>query len=228
LLKNHPESYLIVLLVDERPEEVTDMARTVAGPRCEVVASTFDEPAGEHVHVSDIVLEKAKRLVEHGKDVVILLDSITRLARAHNTEAPSGGKLLSGGLDTNAMQRPKRFFGAARQTEEGGSLTILATALVDTGSRMDEVIFEEFKGTGNMELHLDRRLVDKRVWPAIDINRSGTRKEELLHHPQEVERIRILRRVLADMHPTEAMEMLTQRIKRTKSNAEFLMSMNMS
>ena len=203
-----------MLLVDERPEEVTDMARTVAGPNCEVVASTFDEPSGEHVHVSDIVLEKAKRLVEHGKDVVILLDSITRLARAHNTEAPSGGKLLSGGLDTNAMQRPKRFFGAARQTEEGGSLTILATALVDTGSRMDEVIFEEFKGTGNMELHLDRRLVDKRVWPAIDINRSGTRKEELLHHPQEVERIRILRRVLADMHPTEAMEMLTQRLRR--------------
>ena len=228
LLKNHPNVYLIVLLVDERPEEVTDMARTVAGPTCEVVASTFDEPSSEHVHVSDIVLEKAKRLVEHGKDVVILLDSITRLARAHNTEAPSGGKLLSGGLDTNAMQRPKRFFGAARQTEEGGSLTILATALVDTGSRMDEVIFEEFKGTGNMELHLDRRLVDKRVWPAIDINRSGTRKEELLHHPQEMERIRILRRVLADMHPTEAMEMLTQRIKRTKTNAEFLMSMNMS
>lgn len=228
LLKNHPESYLIVLLVDERPEEVTDMARTVAGPMCEVVASTFDEPSSEHVHVSDIVLEKAKRLVEHGKDVIILLDSITRLARAHNTEAPSGGKLLSGGLDTNAMQRPKRFFGAARQTEEGGSLTILATALIDTGSRMDEVIFEEFKGTGNMELHLDRRLVDKRVWPAIDINRSGTRKEELLHHPQEVERIRILRRVLSDMHPVEAMEMLVSRLRKTKSNAEFLMSMNMS
>ncbi|HWY85857.1 MAG TPA: transcription termination factor Rho [Gemmataceae bacterium] len=228
LLKNHPESYLIVLLVDERPEEVTDMARTVAGPMCEVVASTFDEPSSEHVHVSDIVLEKAKRLVEHGKDVIILLDSITRLARAHNTEAPSGGKLLSGGLDTNAMQRPKRFFGAARQTEEGGSLTILATALIDTGSRMDEVIFEEFKGTGNMELHLDRRLVDKRVWPAIDINRSGTRKEELLHHPQEVERIRILRRVLSDMHPVEAMEMLVTRLRKTKSNAEFLMSMNMS
>ncbi len=228
LLKNHPESYLIVLLVDERPEEVTDMARTVAGPMCEVVASTFDEPSSEHVHVSDIVLEKAKRLVEHGKDVIILLDSITRLARAHNTEAPPGGKLLSGGLDTNAMQKPKRFFGAARQTEEGGSLTILATALIDTGSRMDEVIFEEFKGTGNMELHLDRRLVDKRVWPAIDINRSGTRKEELLHHPQEVERIRILRRVLSDMHPVEAMEMLVGRLRKTKSNAEFLMSMNMS
>lgn len=228
LLKNHTDCYLIVLLVDERPEEVTDMARTVAGPNCEVVASTFDEPSIEHIHVSEIVLEKAKRLVEHGKNVIILLDSITRLARAHNTEAPSGGKLLSGGLDTNAMQKPKRFFGAARQTEEGGSLTILATALIDTGSRMDEVIFEEFKGTGNMELHLDRRLVDKRVWPAIDINRSGTRKEELLHHPQEVERIRILRRVLSDMHPVEAMEMLTQRLRKSKSNAEFLMSMNMS
>jgi transcription termination factor Rho len=228
LLRNHPESYLIVLLVDERPEEVTDMARTVAGPNCEVVASTFDEPPQEHIHVSEIVLEKAKRLVEHGKDVVILLDSITRLARAHNTEAPSGGKLLSGGLDTNAMQKPKRFFGAARQTEEGGSLTILATALIDTGSRMDEVIFEEFKGTGNMELHLDRRLVDKRVWPAIDINRSGTRKEELLHHPAEMEKIRLLRRVLSDMHPVEAMEMLTSRVRKTKTNAEFLLSMNMS
>lgn len=228
LLKNHPDAYLIVLLVDERPEEVTDMSRTVAGPSCEVVASTFDEPSSEHCHVSEIALEKAKRMVEHGKDVIILLDSITRLARAHNTEAPSGGKLLSGGLDTNAMQRPKRFFGAARQTEEGGSLTILATALIDTGSRMDEVIFEEFKGTGNMELHLDRRLVDKRVWPAIDINRSGTRKEELLLHPGEVERVRILRRVLSDMHPVEAMEMLVSRLRKTKSNAEFLMSMNMS
>ncbi len=228
LLKNHPESYLIVLLIDERPEEVTDMARTVAGPNCEVVASTFDEPSEEHIHVSDIALEKAKRLVEGGKDVIILLDSITRLARAHNTEAPSGGKLLSGGLDTNAMQKPKRFFGAARQTEEGGSLTILATALIDTGSRMDDVIFEEFKGTGNMELHLDRRLVDKRVWPAIDINRSGTRKEELLLHPAEMDKVRILRRVLSDMHPVEAMEMLVSRIRKTKSNAEFLMSMNMS
>jgi transcription termination factor Rho len=228
LLKNHPEAYLIVLLVDERPEEVTDMQRTVAGPTCEVVASTFDEPASEHCHVSEIALEKAKRMVEHGKDVVILLDSITRLARAYNTEVPSGGKLLSGGLDANAMQKPKRFFGAARMTEEGGSLTILATALIDTGSRMDEVIFEEFKGTGNMELHLDRRLVDKRVWPAIDINRSGTRKEELLLHPQELDRVRILRRVLADMHPTEAMEMLVSRIRKTRSNAEFLMAMNMS
>jgi transcription termination factor Rho len=228
LKKNHPDCYLIVLLIDERPEEVTDMVRTVAGPTAEVVASTFDEPSSEHVHVSDIALEKAKRLVEDGRDVVILLDSITRLARAHNTEAPSGGKLLSGGLDSNAMQKPKRFFGAARNIEEGGSLTILATALIDTGSRMDEVIFEEFKGTGNMELHLDRRLVDKRVWPAIDINRSGTRKEELLLHPDEVERVRALRRVLADMHPTEAMELLTTRLRKTKTNAEFLLSMNMS
>ncbi len=226
--KNHPDCYLIVLLVDERPEEVTDMVRTVAGPTAEVVASTFDEPASEHLHVSDIALEKAKRMVENGNHVVILLDSITRLARAHNTEAPSGGKLLSGGLDSNAMQKPKRFFGAARNVEDGGSLTILATALIDTGSRMDEVIFEEFKGTGNMELHLDRRLVDKRVWPAIDINRSGTRKEELLLHPGEVERVRALRRVLADMHPVEAMELLTTRLRKTKTNAEFLMSMNMA
>jgi transcription termination factor Rho len=227
LRQNHPEAYLIVLLIDERPEEVTDMVRTVAGPTSEVVASTFDEPSGEHIHVSDIALEKAKRLVEGGRDVVILLDSITRLARAHNTEAPSGGKLLSGGLDSNAMQKPKRFFGAARSVEEGGSLTILATALIDTGSRMDEVIFEEFKGTGNMELHLDRRLVDKRVWPAIDINRSGTRKEELLMHPDEVERVRTLRRVLADMHPVEAMELVVSRMRKSKSNAEFLLSMNL-
>jgi transcription termination factor Rho len=228
IIRNNPETYVIILLVDERPEEVTDMARSVAGPNVEVVASTFDEPAEEHIHVSEIVLEKAKRMVEYGKDVVILLDSITRLARAHNTEAPAGGKLLSGGLDTNAMQKPKRFFGAARATEEGGSLTILATALIDTGSRMDEVIFEEFKGTGNMELHLDRRLVDKRIWPAIDVNRSGTRKEELLMHPEEVERVRALRRVLADMHPVEAMELLISRLRRTKSNAEFLIGMNMS
>jgi transcription termination factor Rho len=226
--KNHPDCYLIILLVDERPEEVTDMVRTVAGPGAEVVASTFDEPSDEHVHVSEIALEKAKRLVEDGRDVVILLDSITRLARAHNTEAPAGGKLLSGGLDSNAMQKPKRFFGAARCIEEGGSLTILATALIDTGSRMDEVIFEEFKGTGNMELHLDRRLVDKRVWPAIDINRSGTRKEELLLHPDELERVRMLRRVLADMHPVEAMELLTTRLKKAKTNAEFLFAMNMT
>ncbi len=226
--KNHPEAYLIILLVDERPEEVTDMVRNVAGQNAEVVASTFDEPSGEHVHVSEIALEKAKRLVEDGRDVVLLLDSVTRLARAHNTEAPSGGKLLSGGLDSNAMQKPKRFFGAARKVEEGGSLTILATALIDTGSRMDEVIFEEFKGTGNMELHLDRRLVDKRVWPAIDINRSGTRKEELLLHKDEVDRVRALRRVLADMHPTEAMELLVGRLRKTQSNAEFLMSMNIA
>lgn len=226
--KNHPECYLIVLLIDERPEEVTDMSRTVAGANVEVVASTFDEPASEHVHVSDIALEKAKRQVEDGRDVVILLDSITRLARAYNTEAPSGGKLLSGGLDSNAMQKPKRFFGAARNIEEKGSLTILATALIDTGSRMDEVIFEEFKGTGNMELHLDRRLVDKRVWPAIDINRSGTRKEELLLHHEEVDRVRALRRVLADMHPVEAMELLVSRLRKSRSNAEFLMSMNMA
>src|SRR5262245_20429506 len=226
--KNHPEVYLIILLVDERPEEVTEMVRAVAGPKAEVVASTFDEPSSEHVHVAEIALEKAKRMIEGGQDVMILLDSITRLARAHNVEAPSGGKLLSGGLDSNAMQKPKRFFGAARAVEEGGSLTILATALIDTGSRMDDVIFEEFKGTGNMELHLDRRLVDKRVWPAIDINRSGTRKEELLMHPEEVERVRNLRRVLADMHPVEAMEMLVSRLKKTSSNAEFLMSMNLS
>src|SRR5262249_10766482 len=220
--RNHPDVYLIVLLVDERPEEVTDMVRTVAGPTAEVVASTFDEPGGEHIHVSEIALEKAKRMVEHGQNVVLLLDSITRLAPAHNTQAPSRGKLLSRGLAPQHLPKPKRFFGAARNVEDGGSLTILATALIDTGSRMDEVIFEEFKGTGNMELHLDRRLVDKRVWPAIDINRSGTRKEELLLHPGEVDRVRILRRVLSDMHPVEAMEMLTSRLRKTKSNAEFL------
>jgi transcription termination factor Rho len=227
IVKNQPDCYVIILLVDERPEEVTDMQRVVTGTNVEVVASTFDEPPEEHIHVSDIVLEKAKRLVERKHDVVILLDSITRLARAHNTEAPGGGKLLSGGLDSNAMQKPKRFFGAARNVEEGGSLTILATALIDTGSRMDDVIFEEFKGTGNMELHLDRKLVDKRVWPAIDVNRSGTRKEELLVHPEELERTRLLRRVLADMHPVEAMEMLVNRLKRTKTNAEFLIGMHL-
>ncbi len=225
--KNSPDVYVIILLVDERPEEVTDMQRVVVGPNVEVVASTFDEPPDQHIHVSEIVLEKAKRLVERKKHVVILLDSITRLARAHNTEAPGGGKLLSGGLDSNAMQKPKRFFGAARSVEEGGSLTILATALIDTGSRMDDVIFEEFKGTGNMELHLDRRLVDKRVWPAIDVNRSGTRKEELLVHAEELDRSRLLRRVLADMNPVEAMEMLVNRMKRTKTNVEFLTGMNL-
>ena len=227
IIKNHPEAYVFVLLVDERPEEVMEMQRLVTGTNCEVVASTFDEPPEEHIHVAEIVLDKAKRMVEGKRDVVILLDSITRLARAHNTEAPGGGKLLSGGLDSNAMQKPKRFFGAARNVEEGGSLTILATALIDTGSRMDEVIFEEFKGTGNSELHLDRRLVEKRVYPAIDVNRSGTRKEELLLHPEEHERIRILRRVLADMHPVEAMELLVNRAKKTKTNAEFLISMNL-
>jgi len=227
IIKNQPDCYVIILLVDERPEEVTDMQRVVTGTNVEVVASTFDEPPDQHIHVSDIVLEKAKRLVERKHDVVILLDSITRLARAHNTEAGPGGKLLSGGLDSNAMQKPKRFFGAARCVEEGGSLTILATALIDTGSRMDDVIFEEFKGTGNMELHLDRKLVDKRVWPAIDVNRSGTRKEELLVTPEELERVRLLRRVLADMHPVEAMEMLVNRLKRTKTNVEFLLGMHL-
>jgi len=225
--QNHPECYLIVLLIDERPEEVTEMRKQVSGPTVEVVASTFDEPSGEHTHVSEIAIEKAKRMVEEGRDVIILLDSITRLARAHNTEAPSGGKLLSGGLDSNAMQKPKRFFGAARQVEEGGSLTIIATALIDTGSKMDEVIFEEFKGTGNMELHLDRRLVDKRVWPAIDINRSGTRKEELLLTADQVERMRMLRRVLADMPPVEAMELLLSKLKKSKSNHDFLANLNM-
>jgi transcription termination factor Rho len=226
--QNHPDAYLIVLLIDERPEEVTEMVRSVASANAEVVASTFDEPSTDHVHVSEIAMEKAKRLVEDGRDVIILLDSITRLARAYNSEAPSGGKLLSGGLDSNAMQKPKRFFGAARNIENGGSLTILATALIDTGSRMDEVIFEEFKGTGNMEVHLDRKLVDKRVWPAIDINRSGTRKEELLMHPDELDRVRALRRVLADMHPVDAMELMVSRLKKCKTNAEFLMNMNMA
>ena len=227
IMKNHPESYVFVLLVDERPEEVTEMQKLVTGVNAEVVASTFDEPPEEHIHISEIVLEKAKRMVENKRDVVILLDSITRLARAHNTEAPGGGKLLTGGLDSNAMQKPKRFFGAARNVEEGGSLTILATALIDTGSRMDDVIFEEFKGTGNSELHLDRRLVEKRVYPAIDVNRSGTRKEDLLFHPDELHKVTILRRVLADMHPVEAMELLVNKGKKTKSNAEFLMSMNL-
>jgi transcription termination factor Rho len=228
VLRNHPECYVIVLLIDERPEEVTEMERTVKGPRAEVISSTFDEPASRHVQVSEMVIEKAKRLVEYGEDVVILLDSITRLARAYNTEIPHSGKILSGGVDANALHKPKRFFGAARNIEEGGSLTILATALIDTGSRMDEVIFEEFKGTGNMELHLDRRLVDKRVWPAIDVNRSGTRKEELLLDPEELRRIYILRKVLSDMNPVEAMELLTNRMARTKGNAEFLMSMNLA
>lgn len=228
VIRNHPECYVIVLLIDERPEEVTEMERSVKGPHAEVISSTFDEPASRHVQVSEMVIEKAKRMVEYGQDVVILLDSITRLARAYNTEVPHSGKILSGGVDANALHKPKRFFGAARNIEEGGSLTILATALVDTGSRMDEVIFEEFKGTGNMELHLDRRLVDKRIWPAIDVNRSGTRKEELLLDPEEIRRIYILRKVLSDMNPVEAMELLTNRMYRTKTNAEFLMSMNLA
>src|SRR5207237_6393743 len=226
--RNHPECYVIVLLIDERPEEVTDMERTVKGNHSEVVSSTFDEPASRHVQVSEMVIEKAKRMVEFGHDVVILLDSITRLARAYNTEIPHSGKILSGGFDANDLDNPKRVFGAARNIEEGGSLTILATALIDTGSRMDEVIFEEFKGTGNMELHLDRRLVDKRVWPAIDVNRSGTRKEELLLNPEELRRVYILRKVLSDMNPVEAMELLVNRMAKTKSNAEFLMSMNLA
>ena len=225
ILKNHPECYVIVLLVDERPEEVTDMRRSVTGPSAEVVSSTFDEPPHEHIRVAEIVLEKAKRLVEGGRDVVILLDSITRLARAYNTEAPASGRTMSGGVVAGALEKPKRFFGAARSNEEGGSLTILATALIDTGSRMDEVIFEEFKGTGNMELHLDRRLVDKRVWPAIDINASGTRREELLRDPEELRRTWLLRKVLSDLNPVEAMELLTSRLKKHRTNAEFLYSM---
>jgi len=220
---NSPEAKLIVLLIDERPEEVTDMERSVKG---EVISSTFDEPPERHIQVAEIVIEKAKRLVEHRHDVVILLDSITRLARAYNTVQPHSGKILSGGVDSNALHKPKRFFGAARNIEEGGSLTIIATALIDTGSRMDEVIFEEFKGTGNMELNLDRRLVDKRVYPAIDMERSGTRKEELLLHPDEMNKIWILRKALSTMNPVEAMELMVQKIKKTKSNAEFLMSMS--
>jgi transcription termination factor Rho len=227
VLRNHPECYVIVLLIDERPEEVTEMERTVKSDRAEVISSTFDEPASRHVQVSEMVIEKAKRLVEYGQDVVILLDSITRLARAYNTEIPHSGKILSGGVDANALHKPKRFFGAARNIEEGGSLTILATALVDTGSRMDEVIFEEFKGTGNMELHLDRRLVDKRIWPAIDINAYGTRKEELLVEPDELRKIYILRKVLSDMNTVEAMELLVQRIAKTKSNTDFFNIMNL-
>ena len=220
---NHPEVVLIVLLIDERPEEVTDMQRSVKG---EVISSTFDEPAARHVQVAEMVIEKAKRLVEHKRDVVILLDSITRLARAYNTIVPPSGKVLSGGVDSNALQRPKRFFGAARNIEEGGSLTIIATALVDTGSRMDEVIFEEFKGTGNMEIILDRKLVDKRVFPAIDIQRSGTRKEELLIPKEDLSRIWVLRKVLNPLSPVEAMELLVDKLGKTRNNAEFLQNMN--
>jgi transcription termination factor Rho len=220
---NHPEVVLIVLLIDERPEEVTDMQRSVKG---EVISSTFDEPAARHVQVAEMVIEKAKRLVEHKRDVVILLDSITRLARAYNTIVPPSGKILSGGVDSNALQRPKRFFGAARNIEEGGSLTIIATALVDTGSRMDEVIFEEFKGTGNMEVILDRKLVDKRVFPAIDIQRSGTRKEELLISKDELQRIWLLRKVLNPLSPVEAMELLVDKLGKVRNNTEFLLNMN--
>jgi transcription termination factor Rho len=220
---NHPEIILIVLLIDERPEEVTDMQRSVKG---EVVSSTFDEPAQRHVQVAEMVIEKAKRLIEHKRDVVILLDSITRLARAYNTIQPASGKVLSGGIDSNALQRPKRFFGAARNLEEGGSLTIIATALVDTGSRMDDVIFEEFKGTGNMEIHLDRKLADKRVFPAIDITRSGTRKEELLLSEKELNRVWLLRKVLQPMGTVDAMEFLLEKIRQTKTNVDFLDSMN--
>ena len=226
-LANYPDLYVFMLLIDERPEEVTDMERQVKGPNCEVISSTFDEPSARHIQVSEMVLEKAKRMVEYGHDVMIFLDSITRLARAWNSECPHSGKILSGGVDANALQRPKRFFGAARKIEEGGSLTILATALIDTGSRMDEVIFEEFKGTGNLEICLDRRLVDKRIWPAIDIDRSGTRREEMLMDPEEHRRVCVLRRVLSDMNPPDAMELLVTRLNKTKTNAEFLMSMNM-
>ncbi|MCS6817615.1 MAG: transcription termination factor Rho [Blastocatellia bacterium] len=222
ITRNHPEIILIVLLIDERPEEVTDMVRSVHG---EVISSTFDEPATRHIQVAEMVLEKAKRLVEHGRDVVILLDSITRLARAYNATVPSSGRVLSGGIEANALRYPKRFFGAARNIEEGGSLTILATALIDTGSRMDDVIFEEFKGTGNMEIHLDRRLVDKRIFPAIDILRSGTRKEELLIPPDDLNRIFVLRRILSQLSPVEAMELLLEKLSKTRSNAEFLASM---
>ena len=228
VLRNHPDAYVIMLLIDERPEEVTDMEQRLKGAGCEVVSSTFDEPASRHIQVSEMVIEKAKRMVEYGRDVIIFLDSITRLARAWNTEIPNSGKTLSGGVDASALQHPKRFFGAARCLQEGGSLTIVATALVDTGSRMDEVIFEEFKGTGNTELHLDRRLVEKRIWPAIDINKSGTRREELLMQADELEKAWLLRRVLNDMSPTEAMELLTSRLNRTKTNAEFLLSMNLT
>lgn len=222
---NHPEITLMVLLIDERPEEVTDMQRSVNG---EVISSTFDEPSDRHIQVAEMVLEKAKRMVEHGKDVVILLDSITRLARAYNTVTPSSGRVLSGGLDSNALQRPKRFFGAARNTEEGGSLTVIATALVETGSRMDDVIFEEFKGTGNCEVYLDRKLADRRVFPAVDITRSGTRKEELLLSEDEINKVWILRKVITPLNPIEAMELMIEKLSATKSNKDFLKSMEMS
>ncbi len=225
VVTNYPDAYVMMLLIDERPEEVTDMEREVRGPNCEVVSSTFDEPASRHIQVAHMVLEKAKRMVEYGVDVIIFLDSITRFARAWNGECQQSGKLLSGGLDANALQKPKSFFGSARKVEEGGSLTILATALVDTGSRMDEVIFEEFKGTGNLEIVLDRSMVDRRIWPAIDINASGTRREEILMDPEEHRRVSALRRALSEMNAPDAMEKLTERLKKTKTNAEFLMSL---
>jgi transcription termination factor Rho len=224
ILKNHPEIYLIVLLIDERPEEVTDFRRSIKG-NAEVVSSCFDEPASRHIQVTEIVIEKAKRMIEYGKDVVILLDSITRMTRAYNTEAPHSGRILTGGIDSTAFQGPKRFFGAARKIDEGGSLTIIGTALIETGSKMDEVIYEEFKGTGNMELHLDRRLADRRIFPAFDITRSGTRKEELILDKEELKRIWLLRKVLMEMSTLEAMEQLIEKVRKTKSNAEFLMSL---
>ncbi len=225
VLHNYPEAYVFVLLIDERPEEVTDMEREVRGPQCEVISSTFDEPAQRHIQVAQMVIEKAKRMVEAGVDAVIFLDSITRLARAHNSDGESTGKLLTGGLDAGALQKPKALFGSARKVEEGGSLTIIATALVDTGSRMDDVIFEEFKGTGNMEIVLDRMLVDRRIWPAIDLSRSGTRREEMLMDPEEYRRTSMLRRVLAEMSPADAMLSLVNQLRKTQNNAEFLMSL---
>ncbi len=228
IIANHPECYVIVLLIDERPEEVTEMSRSVKGPRVEVIASTFDEPPERHTVVSEMVIEKARRLVEYGMDVVIFLDSITRLGRAYNNVEVGSGKILSGGLDASALQKPKRFFGAARNIEEGGSLTILATALVDTGSKMDDIIFEEFKGTGNMEVHLDRRLMDRRVYPCVDVNASGTRKEELLRTPEELRLVHILHKVLSDMHPVEAMELLLKQVSKYKTNEEFLRSVNLT
>lgn len=224
VLKNYPDAYVVMLLVDERPEEVTDMEREVKGPNCEVISSTFDEPPARHIQVAHMVIEKAKRMVECGVDVVIFLDSITRLGRAHNSEGAGTGKLLSGGLDAGALQKPKALFGSARKVEEGGSLTILATALVDTGSRMDDVIFEEFKGTGNMELVLDRSIVERRVWPAIDVHRSGTRREEMLMDPEEYRRVCLVRRSLAELTPADAMEQLIGRLRKTQNNAEFLLS----
>ena len=227
-IAGHPNAYVIVLLIDERPEEVTDMERRVKGQNCEVVSSTFDEPPSRHIQVADMVIEKAKRLVEFGQDVVIFLDSITRLARAWNTETPHSGKVLTGGVDAGALQHPKRFFGAARNVEEGGSLSIIATALVDTGSKMDEVIFEEFKGTGNTELHLDRKLVEKRIWPAIDVNQSGTRREELLRSQAEQRQVDALRRTLSSMNPADAMDLLVKRLGKTRSNTEFLKTLSLN